>query len=245
MATTIQQRANTLAHKTTIKGREAGSLVSMAEKDEKITKVEANALSKVAKLKNDKFEKVEGKVASGVEDLRWTAERSQKLLDTPLDVKSTVPGLSVRFDKHVSVDADEYGTSYHRFLNLEMKGKTASKDGTLSFEYGDFKVSVPVKKGQKAESIFNAVERKVLAQQNGAMSVRGGFDSDRVMNPSVGFGIHRTAPMTKVERLEFERNQLWADLMIMQSEEAPESLTRPLAREIEKLDAQIKKLREG
>ncbi len=245
MASTIQQRAAALAQKTTIKARDAGGLVTLAEKDEKVTKTEANALSKVARLGNDRFEKIQGKVASAVEDLRLTAELTQKLLNTPLDVKSSVPGLTVAFDKHVSVDAGEYGTSYHRFLNVQMKGKTAAADGTLAFEYGDFKVTVPVKKGQKAETIFNAVERKVLAQQNGAMSIRGGFDNDRVLNPSIGLGIHRTAPMTKVEKLQFERNMLWADLMIMNSEGAPNSLTRPLAKEIEKLDAQIKKLQDG
>ncbi|MBI5494926.1 MAG: hypothetical protein HY904_07840 [Deltaproteobacteria bacterium] len=245
MATTIQQRASALANKTHIKGRDAAGLVSMAEKDEKITRVEARAMDKVGRLKNDRFEKSGAEVHSSVDELRGSAEWSRELLDCKLDVKSSVPGLTVAFDKHVTVETGEYGNTYCRFLNLQMKGKTAGKDGSLAFEYGGFKVTVPVKKGMTAERIFNSVERRVLSQQNGAMTVRGGFDSARVLNPSVGFGVHRTAPMTPVERLQYDKRMLEADLIEMNMEGAPDALTRPILDEIRKLEARIAKLEQG
>lgn len=244
MPTTITQRANALAHKNIVKSDDASKLVALAEKDEKITRTESRAMEKVAKLPDDRFQKYDnGALPSAVDELRGSAEWSKDLLDCKLDVKSTIPGVTVSFDKHVSVDVGEYGNSYHRFLNIQMKGKTASKDGALSFEYGDFKVTVQVKKGWTAERVFNAVERRVLAQQNGAMSVRGNFDSARVLNPSVGFGIHRTAPMTAVEKLEFDRRMLEVDLMELRMEDAPDAIVKPVLDAIAKLDAKIEKLK--
>jgi len=245
MPVSISQKATTLSHKPVIKSKDASDLVYIAEKDEKITKTEAKALDKIAKLPDSRFEKyANGALVNSVDELRGSAEWSKDLLGCKLDVKSTVPGLGVTFDKHVSVETSEYGNSYHRFLNLQMKGKQAGKDGTLAFEYGGFKVSVKIKKGQSAQSIFGAVERRVLAQQNGAMSVRGGYDSDRVLNPSTGFGIHRTSPMTPLERLQFEVRMLEADLIELRMEDAPEVLTQPIIDAIDKLQAKIKKLQD-
>lgn len=245
MPVSISQKATTLSHKPTIKSKDASDLVYIAEKDEKITRTEANALGKIAKLPDSRFEKYSnGAIPSSVDELRGSAEWSKDLLGCKLDVKSTVPGLSMSFDKHVSVETSDYGNSYHRFLNLQMKGKKAGKDGTLAFEYGGYKVSVKVKKGQSAASIFGAVERRVLAQQNGAMSIRGGYDSDRVLNPSIGFGIHRTSPMTPVERLQFEKRMLEADLIELRMEDAPDVITQPVIEAIEKLEAKIKKLQD-
>jgi len=241
MANSISQRANVLAKQTVIKGEDAAKLLSMAEKDDKITSVEAKALTKVAKLPNDRFEKDGTSVSSSVDSLRSSSDWANELLAAKLDVKSSVPGLSVSFDKAVTVEESEYGNNYHRFLNVEMKGKTAGKDGSLSFEYGDFKVTVPVKKGMSAQRIFNAVESKVVAQQNGAMSIRGGLESDRVLNPSIGFGIHRTTPPSAVEKLQMARNELQADLMEAQQENAPDAITKPIIAQIKELDAKIKK----
>lgn len=241
MATTIQQRAAALARKPIIKDQDAARLLSLAEKDEKITSVEARALGKVAGLPNDRFEKRGASVTGSVSDLRSSSEWATELLAAKLDVKSTVPGLSVSLDKAVTVEVGDYGNSYHRFLNVEMKGKTAGKDGSLSFEYGDFKVTVPVKKGMSAARIFNAVESKVLHQQNGAMTVRGGMDSPRVLNPSIGFGIHRTAPMTALERLQFQKRELEMDLMECNMEGAPDAITRPILDAIQALEVKIKK----
>jgi hypothetical protein len=243
MPVSISQKATTLSHKSMIKSKDASDLVAIAEKDEKITKAEATALDKIAKLPDSRFEKYSnGELVNSVDELRGSAEWSKELLGCKLDVKSTVPGLSVAFDKHVSVETSDYGNNYHRFLNLQMKGKKATRDGTLAFEYGGYKVSVKIKKGQSAESIFNAVERRVLAQQNGAMSIRGGYGSDRVLNPSIGFGIHRTSPMTPLERLQFERRMLEADLIEANMEEAPDVITDPIKEAIARLDAKIAKL---
>lgn len=240
---TIREKATTLTHKKLIKGGDAARLMSMAEKDEKITRTEVNAMARVAKLPDDRFEKTGAGVHGSVEELRGSADWAKDLLDAKLEVKSSVSGLTVSFDKHVTVEPDDgYGASYHRFLNVQLKGKTAAQSGKLSFEYGDFKVTVPIKKGQSAESIFNAVESRVLQQQNGAMSIRGGLDGGKVLNASIGFGIHRTAPMTPLERVQHERNMLWADLVELQMEEAPDVLTKPLIDALAKLDAKIAKM---
>jgi len=245
MPVSISQKATTLSHKPTIKSKDAADLVYIAEKDEKITKTEAKALDKIAKLPDSRFEKYSnGAIPSSVDELRGSAEWSKDLLDCKLDVKTSVPGLSVSFDKHVTVETGDYGNLYHRFLNLQLKGKQATKDGTLAFEYGGYKVSVKIKKGQSAESIFNAVERRVLPQQNGAMSIRGGYDSDRVLNPSIGLGIHRTAPMTPLEKLQYAKRMLEADLMELRMEEAPDVLVQPVLDEIAKLEAKIKKMQD-
>jgi len=245
MTTTISQKARILTQQPVIKGRDASDLVITAEKDEKITKTEAKALDQVAKLPDNRFEKYSnGELVSAVDNLRSSAEWAKELLDCPLSVKSTVPGLSVSFDRHVSVEDSDYGNLYHRFLNVQMKGKQASQDGTLAFEYGGYKVSVKIKKGQSAENIFGRVERCVMPQQNGAMTVRGGYDSDRVLNPSIGFGIHRTAPMTPIERLQFEKSMLEADLAELRMEEAPDVLIQPVIDAIENLEAKINKLQD-
>src|SRR5438105_6668 len=77
------------------------------------------------------------------------------------------------------------------------------KDGSVELEYGQFKVSVPVKQGMTAQAFFDHVESKIVRQQNGAMSVQGGaYDGTRNSNPSVGFGIHMTRPFTPAEKRE-------------------------------------------
>lgn len=246
MPISISSKAANLAHKPVIKSKDASDLVSIAEKDEKITKTEARALDKIARLPDSRFEKyANGALVNSVDELRGSAEWSKDLLACTLEVKTTVPGLSVTFDKHVSVETGDYGNSYHRFLNLQMKGKQATRDGALAFEYGGFKVKVKIKKGQSAASIFNAVERRVLAQQNGAMSVRGGFDSDRVLNPSVGLGIHRTSPMTALERLQFDKRMLEADLIELRMEDAPDVITQPVLDAIAAIEAKIRKLQDA
>ena len=246
MVDSISKVAASLSSKALIAGKDAGRLVSLAEKDNKITASEARALSRVASLSDDRFQKggEDGDVIPvSVDELRSSAAWSRELLGAKLVVDSTVPGLTVSFDKHVSVEDNGYGANYCRFLSLQMKGRTASRDGTLSFAYGGYKIKVPVKKGTTAEKIFLAVERKVLRQQNGAMSVRGGLTSERMMNPSVGFGIHRTLPMTPVERLESQKADLGIDLAELQMEGAPAALTRPILDEIVRLEAEIAKLR--
>src|SRR5687767_14503822 len=80
MPPTIQQRANSLAHKSIVKGQDAARLVSMAEKDEKITKTEVRAMEKVAKLPNDRFEKSGTDVHYSVDELCGSAEWFSKLL---------------------------------------------------------------------------------------------------------------------------------------------------------------------
>ena len=246
MPSTIQSRANSLiSAKKPIKDADVSKLQSMAEKDNKITPVEAKALSKVAALKDDRFVKgTSGEVSGAVDDIRSVAATAKELLDAKVVVHSTVPNLKIAFEKAVNVTPDDgYGASYERFLNLTMKGNTASKDGSVSFEYGDFKVTVPVKKGEKAQTIFNAIESKVLAQQNGAMSIRGGEFGPRTMNPSVGFGIHRATHTTKLEKMEIARNLFWADFVEAQQQGAPDAIIKPMQKQLDAMDKAIEKER--
>jgi hypothetical protein len=74
-----------------------------------------------------------------------------------------------------------------------MPGKKAEADGKLEFQYGNFKVSIDVKKGQTRESIMNRLESRLLRQQE-AMS--GGEKTETTRE----FLLHRFRPLTDQER---------------------------------------------
>ncbi len=239
MTLSITRLAGNLTKKSVIKGDDAAKLLVRAEKDDAVTKTEMRAMGKVAALPDSRFERSGKDVHYRVDELRGSHAWAKRLLEAQLVVKSTVPGIRLSFDTKVTVERGDYGDAYYRQLTLEMKGQKAGKDGTLTFEYGKFKVSVPVKKGDSAANLFGKVERRLQRQQNGSMTVIGGFEADKRGNWSIGFGIHRIAPMNEVEKLKSERSALWTDLMIFRSEDAPDAIVGPLIKAIEELDAEI------
>jgi len=162
----------------------------------RLTPRDAAALKKVASLPDSTFvdKKQPSYVKAQRDELRDYAESIRALQRVRLDVQSKVPGIQVGLKKDLAVvDLDELGYQHELILEVKMPGKKAEADGTLAFQYGNFKVSIDVKKGQSRESIMGRIESRLLRQQE---AMTGG----EVTETSREFLLHRFRPLTAEER---------------------------------------------
>lgn len=170
----------------------------------RLTKADAAALKKVASLPDSLFvdKKAPSYVKAQRDEIRDYAESIKALQRVRLEVQSKVPGISVGLKNDLAVvDLDELGYQHELILEVKMPGKKAEADGTLAFRYGNFTVSVDVKKGQSRESIMGRIEAKLERQQE---ALRGGEATET----SREFLLHRFRPLTPAEQKQ--RNDLIA-----------------------------------
>jgi hypothetical protein len=129
------------------------------------------------------------------DEVREYAEVMKALQKVRLDVQSKVPGLSVELkDDLAVVYLDERGYEHERILEVKMSTPKAEADGTLAFQYGDFHVSVDVKKGQTRESILDRLQARIEKQQGKLPEGGACTETSRELL------LHRFRPMTEDEQ---------------------------------------------
>lgn len=199
LATKLTQVVTSALKDKRITYREAAKLTAAATWDApkaRLTKADAAALKKVASLPDNSFvdKKAPTYVKAQRDEIRDYAESIKALQRVRLEVESKVPGIQVGLKNDLAVvDLDELGYQHELILEVKMPGKKAEADGTLAFQYGTFKVSVEVKKGQSRESIMGRIESRLLRQQE-AMTVGESTETSRE------FLLHRFRPLTAEER---------------------------------------------
>ena len=162
----------------------------------RLTKADAAMLKKVASLPDSIFvdKKQPSYVKAQRDEIREYAESIKALQRVRLEVQSKVPGISVELKNDLAVvDLDELGYQHELILEVKIPAKKAEADGTVAFKYGNFSISVDVKKGQSRESIMNRIESRLLRQQE---AMTGGKSTET----SREFLLHRFRPLTDAEK---------------------------------------------
>lgn len=178
---------------------EAAKLTAAATWDApkaRLSKADAAALKKVASLPDAMFvdKKQPSYVKAQRDEIRDYADSIRALQKVRLEVQSKVPGISVGIKGDLAVvDLDELGYQHELILEVKMPAKKAEADGTLAFQYGTFKVSIDVKKGQTRDSIMARLESRLLRQQE---AMTGGEATESTRE----FLLHRFRPLTAEER---------------------------------------------
>ncbi len=200
MSTTLTTQVNALVKMPKITDAAANRLIQTVNKDEKVTRTEAKALGKIAALPDDRWvNQADNDVwRDTITEVRDYADTANKLFDMHFKVTSSVPGVDVKLGgtlKVVNEDVfNDMGQAvsshdeYQRTLGVTITGNKLVKDGTLSFEYGKFKVNVEVKKGMSRETLFNRIESKLLRQQ-GALSVEGFDPGSRAHKATIKYSV--------------------------------------------------------
>jgi hypothetical protein len=162
----------------------------------RISKAFATLLKRLAAMPDSAFvdRKQPSYVRAQRDEIRDYAESIKALQRVRLEVQSKVPGIHVGLKEDLAVvDLDELGYQHELILEVKMPGKKAEADGTLSFQYGNFTVSIDVKKGQTRESIMSRLEGRLQRQQE-ALTKGASTETSRE------FLLHRFRPLTAEER---------------------------------------------
>lgn len=163
----------------------------------KLSPTDVKLLQKVASLPDSKFvdKKQPEAIKSQREELRDYASSLKDMQGVKFQVKSSVPGIEVKMARDFAIiDLDSFGYQHERILEVTMKDAKAKADGKVGFEYGKYKVSVEVKKGQSRESVVGRIESALLRQQE---AMQTSYDEG-----TTRFMLHRFKPLTPTERKE-------------------------------------------
>jgi hypothetical protein len=135
----------------------------------RITPADAAALKRLAAKPDSTFvdRKAPTYVRAQRDEIREYAETIKALQKVRLEVHSEVPGIAVGLKRDLAVvDREELGYQHELILEVKMPGDRAEADGKLEFGYGDFQVSLDVKKGQTRESIMSRIGARLGRQQD-------------------------------------------------------------------------------
>jgi hypothetical protein len=200
--TPLQKLINTKLADGKIDPDDAREILGKVERDGKYDDREIAELQKLAAMPRKTFVSkdefipnpmdIDDGVTIKAEPQKWI-KHAVALATATLEVKSTIPGLTVELGKAKRFHNEEFedfgsGDYMARKLTLTMKGGTIEKDGKVEFKYGSKTVSVPVTKGMSSGKVYNQILSQLYKQQ-GSLTSTGTFDPKKTTAQKVGFEI--------------------------------------------------------
>ncbi|MEW5738494.1 MAG: hypothetical protein AB1938_06180 [Myxococcota bacterium] len=180
---------------------DAREVLAAVEKDKKFTEAEVKQLKRLTALSSSRFERpteyipnplmADDGVYVKANPKKWL-EAEVTLATAKLHVRSTIPEVTVKLStpKEFSWDdLEEFGTHWARQLEVSFTGKTASRDGTISFTYADRSISVPVKAGESLEKVESKLFSALNRAEKGSVQIDGRIDPSKSGKQTVKYEV--------------------------------------------------------
>jgi hypothetical protein len=144
-----------------------GTLTYGKPEGKPIARSEIKLLAQVANMDASTFED-NNKLAlrQARRDLKQLAEDLSSADKAQVKMQTKYPGIKVALEPGVRTRHEEYlGYLPERRLKVTVPFEKAPADGKLAFTFGEFSVTVPVKKGMTRDDIYASVDSRLARSQ--------------------------------------------------------------------------------